>query len=83
MIMSINLLNSFLVFVLIIGKLSLGNTIFKTITSKSIKVSSFHLQSGLQKCPYIGNNFYKNKDTFKIFSPLVLEVDRILWWKPL
>ena len=27
---------------------------------------------------FFGNNFYKNKKTFKIFSPQILEVDRIL-----
>ena len=27
---------------------------------------------------FYGNNFYKNKETFKIFSPQLLEVDRIL-----
>ena len=27
---------------------------------------------------FFGNNFYKNKDTFKIFSPQILEVYRIL-----
>ena len=27
---------------------------------------------------FFGNNFYKNKETFKIFSPLILEVCRIL-----
>ena len=27
---------------------------------------------------YFGNNFYKNKETFKIFSPQILEVYRIL-----
>ena len=27
---------------------------------------------------FFGNNFYKNKETFKIFSPQLLEVYRIL-----
>ena len=27
---------------------------------------------------FFGNNFYKNKETFKIFSPQILEVYRIL-----
>ena len=27
---------------------------------------------------FFGDNFYKNKDTFKIFSPQILEVYRIL-----
>ena len=27
---------------------------------------------------YFGNNFYKNKETFKIFSPQLLEVYRVL-----
>ena len=27
---------------------------------------------------FFGNKFYKNKETFKIFSPLILEVYRIL-----
>ena len=31
---------------------------------------------------FFGNNFYKNKETFKIFSPQVLEVYRILLVQP-
>ena len=31
---------------------------------------------------FFGNNFYKNKETFKIFSPQILEVYRILLVKP-
>ena len=27
---------------------------------------------------FFGNNFYKNKETFKIFSPRLLEVNKIL-----
>ena len=27
---------------------------------------------------FFGNNFYKNEETFKIFSPQILEVYRIL-----
>ena len=34
------------------------------------------MQDGPQKCPYFffDNNFYKNKKTFKAFSPQLLEV---------
>ena len=38
------------------------------------------IQGGPQKCLYFffGNNFYKNKETFKAFSLQLLEVYRIL-----
>ena len=38
------------------------------------------IQGGPQKCLYFffGNNFYKNKETFKVFSLQLLEVYRIL-----
>ena len=32
---------------------------------------------------FFGNNFYKNKETFKIFSSQLLEVYRILLVEPL
>ena len=47
----------------------------------NLKFVTFHfiLQGGPQKCPFFfGNNFYKNKETSKIFSPQILEVYRIL-----
>ena len=39
-----------------------------TYTGWSTKMSLF----------FFGNNFYKNKETFKIFSPQILEVYRII-----
>ena len=30
---------------------------------------------------FFGNNFYKNKETFKIFSPQILKVYRIIRWR--
>ena len=51
------------------------------VISKSAK---FHCHSGYTGCPskmslyFFGNNFYKNKETFKIFSPQILEFYRIL-----
>ena len=41
---------------------------YKKFTGWPTKVSPF----------FFGNNFYKNKETFKIFSPQILEVYRIL-----
>ena len=41
---------------------------FMTFTGWSSKMSLF----------FFGNKFYKNKETFKIFSPQILEVYRIL-----
>ena len=41
--------------------------------------SRLYLQGGPQKCPYFSLAItYKNKETFKIFSPQILEVCRIL-----
>ena len=40
----------------------------KNVTGYPTKMSLF----------FFGNNFYKNKETFKIFSPQILEVYRIL-----
>ena len=31
---------------------------------------------------FFGNNFYKNKETFKVFSPHIVEVYRILLVEP-
>ena len=42
--------------------------IYYTFTGWPTKMSLF----------FFGNNFYKNKETFKIFSPQILEVYRIL-----
>ena len=42
--------------------------IYHTFTGWPTKMSLF----------FFGNNFYKNKETFKIFSPQLLEVCRIL-----
>ena len=40
----------------------------------------YHYTGWPTKMPlfFFGNNFYKNKETFKIFSPQILEVYRIL-----
>ena len=41
--------------------------------------SRLYLQGGPQKCPHFSLAItYKNKETFKIFSPQILEVCRIL-----
>ena len=42
-------------------------------------LSDFHLHGGPQKCPYFSLAItYKNNETFKIFSPRILEIYRIL-----
>ena len=46
-----------------------------------IPINVNNIQGGPQKCPYFSlaiNNFYKNKEIFKIFPPPLLEVYRIL-----
>ena len=44
----------------------------------TVPPNQFSLQGGPQKCLFFGVNFYKNKETFKIFSPQILDVYRII-----
>ena len=62
-------------------------TLFPIVTTIKIMIMKIKpnglyiiIQGGSQKMSlfFFSNNFYKNKETFKIFSPLIMEVYRIL-----